>query len=86
MAASKVHAGPPKTESQLLGGPPSEAGSRQMYHALRVVAGGARLQEPGVSSEVVRDVVEDDPQPETMGLGDETVEIFQRPEHGVDAT
>jgi hypothetical protein len=33
---------------------------------------------------VVRDVVEDDLEPEAMGLGDQIAEVLQRPEEGVD--
>ena len=54
---------------------------------LRCVAGGAGVEEPGVLvGRVVGDPVEDQLDAEGMGIGQEVVEVVERPEEGIDGT
>lgn len=85
MASSHCQAPPPKTESQLLGGPPPGAGSRQRYQSRLALEREARVAEPGMTvRRVIGNEVQDQLQSPRMKGRDQPVEGVEIAEHGID--
>ena len=85
MRGSRLHAGPPNADSQLLGGPPPRP-SRQTYQSLRRAPRDvARFLEPFVTVRgVIEDDVDHDANPAPVRLGKQPIEIREGAEQRID--